>query len=34
MLDKTFEPKRWEFLCKLLFRVVAISLNQYEKQNE
>lgn len=34
MLDKTFEAKRAEFLWKLLLRVVAIPLNQYEKQNE
>lgn len=34
MLDKTFESKRAEFLWKLSLRVVAISLNQYEKQNE
>lgn len=34
MLDETFEPKKSEFLCKPLFRVVAISFDQYEKQNE
>lgn len=34
MLDKTFESKGAEFLWELLLRVVAISLDQYEKQNE